>query len=91
MEAHGMTYVIPQELLVEAHEMTYGWTDPIREGINKFTSILHELSTLDKKVLKAKTVEAPTFNIDFPKPKNVEEFCKRLDEIEKLINIQDQA
>ncbi|MBS4031258.1 MAG: hypothetical protein KGZ63_07565 [Clostridiales bacterium] len=63
--------IIPPEPYVQVHEMTYGWTEPIRDGISTFMNIMLELSSIDKKSLKAGTVNPPSFNIVFSAPNNI--------------------
>jgi len=73
--------IVPQEQFIKLHEMTYGWTHPIQEGINEFMNILLALANIDRKLLKLGEAQVPDFNIVIRVPDNVEEFCGRLDEI----------
>lgn len=77
MECHQ---IVPPEAFANVHEMTYGWTEPIREGVQEFMRILEKLSSIDVKMLKAGAVEPPSFSIMFEPPSNLDEFCKRLGE-----------
>lgn len=63
--------------------MCYGWSKPIRQGVNKFVEILDELASLDRKNLKSGAVVPPSFNIEFDAPENIDEFIRRL----KALNI----
>lgn len=74
--------IIPDDPLSEAvHEMTYGWTHPIQEGINEFMDILFTLSNIDRKLLKLGKAQVPDFNIIMRAPDNVDEFNRRFDEM----------
>jgi len=73
--------IIPPEQFDDVHVMTFGWTNPIRSGINKLLIILKEIAEYDIKSPK-KDQEVPSFNIVFEAPDNIKEFCKRLDSLD---------
>lgn len=68
----------PPDKLIEVHEMTYGWSKPIRLGIREFIGVLKSLSEISAKDLKAKAVAPPNFAIKFEVPPNVDEFSRLL-------------
>jgi len=73
--------IVPPDMFRDVHEMTHGWTKPIRDGIGKFMEILEQLSSLDKKTIKEGTASLPQFDIVFDSPKNIDEFCERINAI----------
>ena len=73
--------VVPPDEFREVHEMVYGWTQPIRNGVHRFLDILDELANVDRKTLKLGTASLPSFEIVFEKPDNLNEFSRRLDQI----------
>ncbi len=76
--------IVPPEAFSKVHEMTYGWTEPIRKGVQEFMEIIGKLSSIDVRELKAGTAAPPSFSITFESPSNIEEFCKRLGEINSV-------
>lgn len=73
--------IIPPEEFKHVHEMTYGWTDSIRKGVRDFIEILDKLANINRKDIKSGNISAPSFEIIFDAPKNIDEFCKRLNRI----------
>lgn len=80
--------VVPPEGFEDVHTMTYGWSNPIREGISKFLDILADLSAIDKNAFKSGTTGAGPFKIVFDGPDNISKFCEKLDDIDidSLVN-----
>jgi hypothetical protein len=70
--------VAPPSSLIPLHEMTYGWTDTIRDGVRQLNDILKELSTYDRKDIKKGTIPPPDFSIKFEAPDNLTTFSARL-------------
>ena len=68
----------PPSHLREVHEMIYGWSSPIRLGIQEFLEVLSSISEINAKDLKQGTVVPPNFEIKFESPPNIDEFIKRL-------------
>ncbi len=75
VEWHG---VVPPDEFEEIHEMVYGWTIPIRNGVHSFLGVLDTLAKVDRHALKKGTASVPSFNIVFEKPENIDEFSRRL-------------
>lgn len=74
--------VQPPEPFDELHKMTYGWSEPIRNGIRDFMAILAQLAAIDRKALKAGKVAVPTFNIEFKSPPNIDDFSRKLESLD---------
>lgn len=70
--------VKPADKLSAIHEMVYGWSAPIRDGVRKFMSILSVIATIDPKEFNAGTLELPAFSIEFASPANVDAFVEKL-------------
>lgn len=68
----------PPSELVEVHEMIFGWSRPIRSGIQEFMEVLKALSEIDAKELRRGTATPPSFEIKFESPPNINEFLRRL-------------
>lgn len=79
VECHS---VHPPHPFEEVHEMTHGWSTPIRDGIGEFVAILGKLASVDRKALKAGTVAAPQFNIEIKSAESVAEFSRKLESID---------
>jgi hypothetical protein len=79
VECHS---VQPPEPFEELHKMTYGWSEPIRDGIRDFMDILAQLAAIDRKTLRSGKVAVPTFNIEFKSPPNIDDFSRKLDAID---------
>lgn len=80
--------IVPPGDFEKIHEMTYGWTDPIREGVHQLIGIASELGNLDKKEIKDAASgrrALPTFTINFEPPKNLGDFSARLDKVDPLV------
>ncbi len=75
--------VVPPEDCENIHEMVYGWTIPIRKGVHNFLEVLDALSKVNRRALKKGAVSMPSFNIEFEEPENIDEFCRRIDEMPK--------
>ncbi len=73
------------------HEMTYGWTDTIRDGVHDFIDIIAKLATLDKKVLRKGSKELPVFEFNFNPPGNVDEFNRRLEDVDPSVLVDDSV
>lgn len=65
VEWHG---VVPPEEFANVHEMVYGWTNPIRNGVRSFLEVLNSLAKIDRREIKKGTASPPSFNIVFEKP-----------------------
>lgn len=74
--------IIPPEEFESLHEMTYGWTDPIRDGIKQLIDILNKIANIDKEKLINGTVKVPSLIIEIDEPQNIDEFCRRIEDIE---------
>lgn len=74
--------IIPPEEFESLHEMTYGWTDPIRDGIKQLIDILNKIANIDKEKLINGTVKVPSLIIEIDGPQNIDEFCRRIEDIE---------
>ena len=70
------------EQLSDIHEMIYGWSAPVRNGVREFMSILATLATLDPRAIQSGRATLPSFNIEFLPPGNVDEFVGRLESID---------
>lgn len=79
--------IMPPEDFAGVHEMTYGWTDSIRQGIRQFIDIVTEFGELDKATIKEITSgrrDLPSFTIKFDVPENLDQFSARLSQIDPL-------
>ena len=76
--------IVAPEAFEELHEMSHGWTDTIREGVNQFMEIVSKLAELDKRKIKEGMV-LPEFEIKFDSPENIEEFNVRLRRIDPSV------
>lgn len=72
----------PPEKFSHVHEMTFGWSTPIRDGIRKFVSILDGISKLDVRRILSGDDQLPNFSFSFEPPPNIEEFTKALHSVE---------
>jgi hypothetical protein len=70
--------VNPPDVLTKAHEMTFGWSNPIRDGIRKFLEVLEQISQMDPRSTKSEGSPAPSFGIRFDSPQNIDEFTHEL-------------
>ena len=68
----------PPDELADVHEMIFGWSRPIRAGIQEFMEVLRAISVIDAKDVKRGTVTPPSFQIKFEAPPNIDEFVRRL-------------
>lgn len=73
----------PPEKFETANEMTFGWSSPIRDGIQEFLSVLEQLSEIDPKTARPDGSPPPTFSIQFNAPPNIDSFIR---EIERAAN-----
>jgi len=71
--------VKPPEHLASVHRMTFGWSDPIRDGIAEFVGVLDAISKLNVKRVKSGTETLPDFGITFESPTNIKEFGEALE------------
>lgn len=71
LEIRGVT---PPKELEDIHQMTFGWSTPVREGITDFVEVLNAISKIDVKQVAAGTAHMPSFEITFPPPPNIDEF-----------------
>lgn len=78
LQSHGTH---PPTELSEVHEMIYGWSDPIRLGIQEFLNVLKSVSEVSAKDLKKGTVVPPSFEIKFDSPPSIDEFIRRLGKV----------
>lgn len=81
LDCHAI--VAPEEF-EQLHEMSHGWTDTIREGINQFMGIVSKLAELDKRQVK-EGIDPPEFEIKFDSPENIEEFNVRLHRVDPSV------
>ncbi len=75
LESHS---VDPPDELSSAHEMTYGWSNPIRDGIREFLGVLEEISQIDPRASGKDKSPLPSFGIKFRSPPNMAEFLQEL-------------
>lgn len=68
----------PPAKLIELHEMTWGWTEPIREGTSNFIELMEVLSKLNVKRILSGEDKIPNLMIEFPEPKNMNKFSEKL-------------
>jgi len=68
----------PPERFGQVHEMIYGWSSPIRLGIQEFLGVLKLMSEISTKELEQWTGPAPSFKIRFEPPPNIDEFVRQL-------------
>lgn len=66
--------IIPPEEYEQLHELMFGWTDPIRDGLKQFLEISSFLSNIRRKDLKKLTDALQMFTIIFEPPENIDEF-----------------
>lgn len=71
--------MVPPDEFADIHEMVYGWTTPIRNGVRSFLEVLDTLAKTDRRALKKGTASVPSFNVVFEKPENIDDFSRRLD------------
>jgi len=76
LESHAAS---PTEKFKAANEMTFGWSNPIRDGIREFLSILNQLSGIDPKTARRDGAPPPSFSIKFNAPPNIGSFSKELE------------
>lgn len=77
VEWHG---VVPPDEFTDIHEMVYGWTIPVRNGVRSFLEVLDAIANIDRRTIKNGTASVPSFNIVFEAPDNIDEFSRRLNE-----------
>jgi hypothetical protein len=70
--------VDPPDELTKAHEMTYGWSNPIRDGIREFLGVLEQISQIDPRSARNDGSPPPSFGIKFDPPPNIDEFTQEL-------------
>ena len=70
--------VDPPDELTKAHEMAFGWSNPIRDGIRKFLGVLEQISQMDPRSAKSEGAPPPSFGITFDSPQNIDEFTQEL-------------
>jgi hypothetical protein len=70
--------VNPPNELTNAHEMTFGWSNPIRDGIRTFLEVLEQISQMDPISAKSNGSPQPSFGIRFDSPQNIDEFTHEL-------------
>lgn len=75
LEVHGVKS--PAEL-EGIHQMIFGWSAPVREGITNFIEILDAISKIDTKRVKAGTAPMPDFGIKFLPPPNIDKFAEAM-------------
>lgn len=71
--------VEPPAHLASVHRMTFGWSDPIRDGIAEFVDVLDAISKINIKRVKSGKETVPDFGITFDSPSNVKEFGEALE------------
>jgi hypothetical protein len=70
--------VKPPEHLASVHRMTFGWSDPIRDGIAKFVGVLDAISNLNVRRVASGAEQLPDFAIAFESPPNLTAFGEEL-------------
>lgn len=70
--------VDPPEKLTNLHEMTYGWSSPIRGGVREFLDVLEEISRIDPRSVRGDGVPPPSFGIKFDPPPNINDFSREI-------------
>ncbi|MEF3083065.1 hypothetical protein V3391_12700 [Luteimonas sp. SMYT11W] len=68
----------PPEELTNAHEMTWGWSTPIRDGVREFLDVLEQISQIDPRSARKDGSPPPSFGIKFKPPPNINEFTQEL-------------
>lgn len=71
--------VVPPDELKEIHQMTFGWSSPVRRGMVRFVEVLEAISSLNVKRVLAGQDSMPDFGMEFLPPENLDEFIKELD------------
>ncbi len=77
--------IVPPEEFEAVHEMTHGWTDTIRDGVNAFIGIVTKLAELDRAQVEKGLLDPPEFSIVFEPPENLPEFSNRLSQVNQAI------
>lgn len=70
--------VMPPEELEGIHQMTFGWSAPVRNGITNFVDVLDAISKIDAKRVAAGTAPMPDFGIKFLPPHNIDKFTEAI-------------
>jgi hypothetical protein len=73
--------VVPPSELKALHQMTFGWSSPVRKGILRFLEILDAISKLNVKRVNAGKDAMPDFGIEFLPPANLNAFTDSLDSV----------
>ena len=68
----------PTEKFETVNEMTYGWSNPIRDGIHEFLTVLKQIAEINPKTIKQSDAPPPTFSIKLNTPPNISLFSKEL-------------
>lgn len=71
----------PPEKFEPANEMTFDWSNPIRDGVREFLSVLKQLSEIDPKTATPDGSPPPTFSIKFSPPPNIDSFIRELERV----------
>ena len=74
--------IVPPQSLEQLHELTHGWSETIRAGVNQFLGILSKLASINRRELIAGTVSLPSFSIVFESPPAVEKFTEALNNVD---------
>lgn len=69
----------PPEKFEKANEMTFGWSNPVQEGIREFLSVLKQLSEINPKTARPDGAPPPTFSIQFNPPPNIDSFIQEIE------------
>ena len=77
--------VKPLEEVREAHELMFGWSSPLIQGISDFLGILLTISRFNAKRHKEGVDEIPTFSMEIKAIPNIDEFLKIIHSADKSI------
>ena len=60
------------------HRLQFGWTNPVRQGVQQLFSLIDEVLNFKKQSL-----HEVDFTIDYGEPSNIDAFCEELDRLER--------
>ncbi len=81
-ECHAM---VPPEGFSSVHEVSYAWTDTIRDFMNEFLGVCQSLADMNRRALRKGQIEPPSFTLKMAAPANIDEFIRRLERIDPSI------
>lgn len=73
--------VVPPEELKRIHQMTFGWSSPIRNGMIRFLEVLESISRINVKRVNAGQDSIPDFGMEFLPPDNLNDFVMAIDSV----------